>query len=149
MTQLGDSVLLWKQGTRVIFAGGMRVRRDPRFQLGQCACVCAFASNPPAQHDIHYSNIAILVQPFLLSLIDMALKCMSLIILYHLKALNLTASYHNLQCFLSYPLCIFPQSFDIIGGYLLKDCFLIQENIINKKCKCACKYCTVLFFKPL
>ena len=35
VTVLPDSVLVWKQGSRVIFAGGLRVRRDQRFQLGK------------------------------------------------------------------------------------------------------------------
>ncbi len=30
---LGNMVLLWKKGTRVLTAGGMRVRRDRRFKL--------------------------------------------------------------------------------------------------------------------
>ena len=31
---LGDLVLLWKQGSRIIFAGDIKVRRDERFERG-------------------------------------------------------------------------------------------------------------------
>jgi hypothetical protein len=33
----GDSVVLWKQGERVISAGPIQVRKDPRFALVEAA----------------------------------------------------------------------------------------------------------------
>lgn len=43
VTVLPDSVLVWKQGSRVIFAGGLRVRRDQRFQLDNQVLVISYA----------------------------------------------------------------------------------------------------------
>ena len=34
ISRLGDLVLLWKQGSRIIFAGDIKVRRDERFERG-------------------------------------------------------------------------------------------------------------------